>query len=129
MHEKERASLLMALARKLAGPALDCPDSPGEADIEALGEKLAPRAYATEAGPVEVPQGLVWVCQACGKRARSRYGMSAKNGWDVSCMLNAVLCFDEPEGPWAAVPYPFEKEGGHSMPAGEEVRYVSDATA
>ncbi len=49
----------------------------------------------------------IWVCQACGKTARSRYGFwddgtkrggasNADNGWDASCMSNAVLCYQ----PW-----------------------------
>ncbi len=32
----------------------------------------------------------VWVCMACGKRSKDRYGKEAINkGWDVSCMINA----------------------------------------
>jgi hypothetical protein len=39
-----------------------------------------------------------WVCGACGKQSRSRYGFDAKEnnvaspGWDEACVLNAVLC-------------------------------------
>jgi len=37
--------------------------------------------------------GEVFVCSACGKRSRDRYGFQAIDpGWDVSCALNAVLC-------------------------------------
>lgn len=46
------------------------------------------------------PEGQVWVCGACGKTSRTRYGFDATNvrvaspGWDESCMLNAVLCYE-----------------------------------
>lgn len=40
------------------------------------------------------PEGEVFVCGACGKRSRDRYGSEAiDQGWDESCMLNAVLCY------------------------------------
>jgi hypothetical protein len=52
----------------------------------------------------------IWVCGACGKTSRTRYGFFkdedghtwetapdgqrvASPGWDESCMLNAVLCY------------------------------------
>jgi hypothetical protein len=39
------------------------------------------------------PEGSVWVCGACGKTAKDRYGGPNDNPlWDESCMLNAVLC-------------------------------------
>lgn len=44
------------------------------------------------------PDSQVWVCAACGKTSRSRYGFDvngdrvASGGWDESCMMNAVLC-------------------------------------
>lgn len=38
--------------------------------------------------------GTVWVCSACGKTAKDRYGDSGTS-WDESCMLNAVLCHDK----------------------------------
>lgn len=54
------------------------------------------------AGTAHAPEGQVWICAACGKRARSRYGFDAQNrstaldsGWDESCMLHAVLCYAE----------------------------------
>lgn len=39
------------------------------------------------------PEGSVWVCAACGKTARDRYGIVGEHshGWDESCALNAVL--------------------------------------
>ena len=43
------------------------------------------------------PHGKVWVCQACGKRSRTRYGFDTKknrvcdHGWDESCMMNCEL--------------------------------------
>ena len=49
--------------------------------------------------------GLVYVCGCCGKRSRDKNGtMAIDQGWDESCMLNAVLCFDSkrigPDGPY-----------------------------
>lgn len=40
----------------------------------------------------EAPEGTVWVCVACGKRAKNRMtgGLSPK--WDESCMIWARLC-------------------------------------
>lgn len=35
------------------------------------------------------PDGMVWVCHACGKTTGNRYGEEA--GWDESCMLNSAL--------------------------------------
>jgi hypothetical protein len=57
------------------------------------------------------PDDQVWVCSACGKTSRSKYGFDAMNrqcadrGWDESCMLNSVLCYAEkgPDGKWQAV--------------------------
>jgi hypothetical protein len=42
----------------------------------------------------------VWVCAACGKRSNDKRGKSPIDRmWDVSCMLHAVLCYDDaPEG-------------------------------
>lgn len=38
----------------------------------------------------------VWVCLACGKRSRDRYGNEPINrGWDSSCFLNAVLVYED----------------------------------
>lgn len=36
--------------------------------------------------------GEIFVCGACGKTSLTRYGFEARNGWDASCMANAVLC-------------------------------------
>lgn len=42
------------------------------------------------------PNGQVWVCAACGKRSKDRYGeQKISLGWDASCMMNAVLCFED----------------------------------
>lgn len=58
------------------------------------------------------PEGQVWVCAICGRRAKSRWGFDAKNnstvldyGYDSSCMSHSVLCFEErgPDGAWLAV--------------------------
>jgi hypothetical protein len=40
-------------------------------------------------------EGEVFVCLACGKRSKDRYGSKALDrGWDASCMLNAQLCYE-----------------------------------
>lgn len=59
------------------------------------------------------PEGTVFVCGACGKCARSRYGCDAAGvstvidpGWDSSCMWWAVLCHEvsvRADGKWDAV--------------------------
>jgi hypothetical protein len=53
-------------------------------------------------GKAYPPKGQVWVCSACGKRARTRYGVDAAgahtnldHGWDESCVMHAVLCHEE----------------------------------
>lgn len=41
------------------------------------------------------PDGQVYVCGACGKRSKDRYGDKAINrGWDESCMMNSVLVYE-----------------------------------
>jgi hypothetical protein len=36
---------------------------------------------------------LVYVCLACGKMSHDRNGEKPiSRGWDVSCMINSVLC-------------------------------------
>lgn len=47
-----------------------------------------------EIGNLAAPEGTVWVCGACGKTSTTKYGFdgTADRGWDVSCMMNAVLC-------------------------------------
>lgn len=44
------------------------------------------------------PPGKIWICAACGKKSKDRYGIVGEHssGWDESCMLNAVLC-EEPK--------------------------------
>jgi len=38
-------------------------------------------------------EGQVFVCGACGKRSKDRYGEEAIDlGWDVSCAVSAILC-------------------------------------
>lgn len=38
--------------------------------------------------------GTVWVCGACGKRARHRVEGGIDAGWDTSCFTWAVLCWE-----------------------------------
>lgn len=46
-------------------------------------------------GNETAPPGSVWVCCACGKRSRDKYGFAPiSRGWDESCMLNSE-CFEE----------------------------------
>lgn len=58
------------------------------------------------------PEGAMYVCGACGKRSRDLYGEhSYDQGWDESCMLNAVLCAYKAERSWdyeAYAPATFE---------------------
>ena len=73
--------------------------------LELLQTRRAPEdderdeAMASE-GVALAPEGKTWVCQACGKTSRSRYGFDAAEksvamgGWDESCMLNCSL-FDD----------------------------------
>lgn len=40
------------------------------------------------------PAGKIWVCGACGKVAKDRYGIERgiqSPGWDESCALNCTL--------------------------------------
>lgn len=42
------------------------------------------------------PVGQVYVCLACGKRSRDKYGnQSISYGWDASCMLNCDVFNEE----------------------------------
>lgn len=56
------------------------------------------------------PEGQVYVCGACGKTSYTQYGFDendqsqADSGWDESCMMNAVLCYERRvDGVWHAV--------------------------
>ena len=50
----------------------------------------------TETGNKVAPKGYVFVCLACGKRSRDRYGMKPISyGWDVSCTLNCDMFREE----------------------------------
>lgn len=55
-------------------------------------EPWQPVVPAPDAGTGVAPIGQVWVCCACGKTARDLFGN--ERGWDESCMLNAMLCWD-----------------------------------
>lgn len=54
-------------------------------DMQKIGETEGPRI---------APDGKVWLCVACGKRVKDRYGED--RGWDESCMLNSVLVDSTP---------------------------------
>ncbi len=54
-----------------------------------------------------------FVCGACGRTARSRYGVDAagnrttdSTGYDESCAMNAVLCKRDEAGVWHSVEEP-----------------------
>lgn len=50
-------------------------------DLESMGRTLE-----------RAPAGTVFVCGACGKTARKRWGQVERTpGWDESCSMNAVL--------------------------------------
>ena len=36
------------------------------------------------------PDGWVWLCLACGKKSKDRYG-DPDTSWDEACFLNSVL--------------------------------------
>ena len=61
------------------------------------------------------PSGQIYVCAACGKQSTTRSGydenlkrLASSGGWDESCMLHAVLCYDEE--PLRAVPESLTEE-------------------
>ena len=44
-----------------------------------------------ETGNKYAKDGNVFVCVECGKLSKDKYGQeSISNGWDVSCVMNAV---------------------------------------
>ena len=47
--------------------------------------------------PDWAPAGQIFVCGACGKTSKNIYGEDPNNpfSWDESCMLNAVLCYED----------------------------------
>lgn len=45
-------------------------------------------------GPRIAPTGAIWVCGACGKTSKDRYG-DPDSSWDESCMMNSVLCHEK----------------------------------
>ena len=55
--------------------------------------KFPPLLPVEPTPPRLAPPGFVWVCVACGKTARDRYGIEGEHspGWDESCMLNSEL--------------------------------------
>lgn len=51
--------------------------------------------------------GEVWVCGACGKQSKDKYGFQAlTSGWDEACILNSVLCYEKnaTDSTWKCVP-------------------------
>ena len=40
----------------------------------------------------DAPEGTVYVCAACGKRAKNRMNGGIDQGWDESCFMNSMLC-------------------------------------
>jgi len=57
-------------------------------------------------GTTPAPDGWEWICRACGKRSRTRYGFTANDqrcaepGWDEACMLNSELVNIETGAGW-----------------------------
>jgi hypothetical protein len=55
---------------------------------------------------IRAPEGQIFVCSACGKRSKDKYGdEKIDQYWDVSCVINAVLCYEEKnsDGSYVAV--------------------------
>lgn len=44
--------------------------------------------------PMNAPEGQVFICGACGKFSDTLFG-DESSGWDESCMMNAVLCYED----------------------------------
>lgn len=41
------------------------------------------------------PEGQVYVCGACGKRSKDRYGyQKIDQWWDESCVIYSFLCYE-----------------------------------
>lgn len=51
------------------------------------------RGMARPVSDYNAPEGMVWVCLACGKTSVNR--MDGKGGWDESCFLNSALYRNE----------------------------------
>lgn len=70
-----------------------------------------------EIGNKRAPAGHVYVCGACGKVSRWRYGFDDKNrtdasmGWDESCMMNAALVPEDRIAEPASWNYPARVSG------------------
>lgn len=80
-------------------------------------------------GTLHAPDNQVWVCGACAKTSRTKYGFDeaghrcASTSWDESCMMNAYLCWRrQKNGAWMSIetsqepcpscnPLPSEPEG------------------
>ena len=46
-------------------------------------------------GDKVAPDGQLYVCGACGKTSKDLFGnQKISYGWDESCTLNAVLCYE-----------------------------------
>jgi len=60
------------------------------------------------------PPGAVFVCVACGKRSRDLYGnQKISRAWDVSCVLNAMLCVESSlvmQGDFVTAAEPWEED-------------------
>lgn len=67
------------------------------------------------------PKGAIFVCTHCGKRSYDLYGdQKISRTWDVSCVLNAVLCDEKSlvmkgelvtsADPWEESPFEDETE-------------------
>ncbi len=71
------------------------------------------------------PPGAVFVCVACGKRSRDLYGNQRLDyGWDVSCVLNSMLCVEETlvmNGGRVSSADPWEEETETASQPGDDV--------
>ncbi len=55
----------------------------------------------SEAKDTIAPKGQIWVCPGCGRKGEDRYALG-----DTSCVIHAVLCYEQPrpDGTYDAVP-------------------------
>lgn len=67
----------------------DLGGGPGDGSFVQLGSP----DYQELPYPIDAPDDQIYVCAACGKTSKSVYG-DPGSGWDESCFMNRVLCYD-----------------------------------
>lgn len=81
---------------------------------------------AADDGDTPAPEGQIWVCGACGRTSKTRYGFS-----DSSCMSNAVLCYENKMGrnKWIAVAQLSDITLTYDVAPAPEVAVIESTTA